>query len=89
VRQKSEAHYVNAARFFTVLFAVLMIIVAGAFAYAKVSIPNLRIIPVVLGIAGFILLIACINFINLSTPNPLTGRKKSGCVKPLDPIVAA
>jgi len=55
VRGKSEAHYVQAARWFTVLFAALMIVIAGAFAYAKVTIPNLRIIPVVLGIAGFIL----------------------------------
>src|SRR5205809_966202 len=53
VRGKSEAHYVQAARWFTVLFAALMIVIAGAFAYAKVTIPNLRIIPVVLGIAGF------------------------------------
>jgi len=52
---KSEAHYVKAARWFTVLFAVLMIVIAGGFAYAKVTNPDLRIIPVVLGIAGFIL----------------------------------
>src|SRR6266403_863610 len=37
------------------LFSVLMIVIAGAFAYAKVTHPDLRIIPVVLGIAGFIL----------------------------------
>jgi len=55
VRGKSEAHYVKAARWFTVLFAVLMIVIAGGFAYAKVTNPDLRIIPVVLGIAGFIL----------------------------------
>ena len=48
-------HYVRAARWFTVLFAVLMIVVAGGFAYAKVTNPDVRIIPVVLGIAGFIL----------------------------------
>src|SRR6266403_4367174 len=54
-RAKSEAHYVKAARWFTVLFAGLMIVIAGAFAYAKVTHPDLRIIPVVLGIAGFIL----------------------------------
>src|SRR5439155_1552358 len=35
--------------------AALMIVIAGAFAYAKVTHPDLRIIPVVLGIAGFIL----------------------------------
>ena len=43
------------ARGFTVLFAVLMVAIAGAFAYAKVTTPDVRIIPVVLGIAGFIL----------------------------------
>jgi Na+/proline symporter len=55
VRGRSEEHYVKAARWFTVLFAGLMIAIAGAFAYAKVTQPDLRIIPVVLGIAGFIL----------------------------------
>src|SRR5712671_4055058 len=55
VRGRTEAHYVKAARWFTVLFAVLMVVIAGAFAYAKVTHPDLRIIPVVLGIAGFIL----------------------------------
>jgi Na+/proline symporter len=55
VRGRSEAHYVRAARWFTVLFAVLMIVIAGAFAHAKVTNPDVRIIPVVLGIAGFIL----------------------------------
>jgi solute:Na+ symporter, SSS family len=55
VRGKPEAHYVTAARWFTVLFAALMVVIAGAFAYAKVTHPDLRIIPVVLGIAGFIL----------------------------------
>jgi SSS family transporter len=55
VRGRSEAHYVTAARWFTVLFAALMVVIAGAFAYAKVTHPDLRIIPVVLGIAGFIL----------------------------------
>ena len=55
VRGKPAAHYVRAARWFTVLFAVLMILIAGGFAHAKVTHPDLRIIPVVLGIAGFIL----------------------------------
>jgi Na+/proline symporter len=32
-----------------------MIVIAGGFAHAKVMTPDLRIIPVVLGIAGFIL----------------------------------
>jgi SSS family solute:Na+ symporter len=52
---RSGTHYVRAARWFTVAFAGLMIVIAGGFAYAKVSNPGLRIIPVVLGIAGFIL----------------------------------
>ena len=52
VRGRSEAHHVAAARWFTVVFAVLMIVIAGAFAYAKVTHPDVRIIPVVLGIAG-------------------------------------
>jgi SSS family transporter len=55
VRGKGEHHYVGAARWFTVIFAALMIVIAGGFAYAKVTDPNVRIIPVVLGIAGFIL----------------------------------
>jgi SSS family transporter len=54
-RRRSEAHHVAAARWFTVLFAVLMILIACGFAWAKVHNPNVRIIPVVLGIAGFIL----------------------------------
>jgi solute:Na+ symporter, SSS family len=55
VRGRGPMHYVRAARWFTVLFAVLMVVVAGGFAYAKVTMPDVRIIPVVLGIAGFIL----------------------------------
>lgn len=55
VRGKEEHHYVGAARWFTVLFAVLMIGIAGGFAYAKVKDPDIRIIPVVLGIANYIL----------------------------------
>ncbi len=52
---RGEEHYVAVARFFTALFSVLMIMVAVGFAYAKVTSPDVRIIPVVLGIAGFIL----------------------------------
>jgi len=55
IRGKSAAHYVQAARGFTVLFAAVMIVIAGGFAQAKVTNPDMRIIPVVLGIAGFIL----------------------------------
>ena len=50
-----ESQYVRAARGFTLLFAGLMVLIAVAFAKAKVTDPNIRIIPVVLGIAGFIL----------------------------------
>jgi len=52
---RAEHHYVNAARAFTAVFAALMILIAAAFAYAIVKDPTVRIIPVVLGIAGFIL----------------------------------
>src|SRR4026208_2238404 len=55
VRGRCEAHSGAAARRSTVLFAAVMVVIAGAFAYAKVTHPDLRIIPVVLGIAGFIL----------------------------------
>jgi SSS family transporter len=48
-------HYVAVARLCTALFAILMIAVAGAFAYAIVHHPRLGIIPVVLGVAGLIL----------------------------------
>jgi Na+/proline symporter len=54
-RHKSGEHHVAAARVFTAIFAFLMIVIASIFAYAKVKDPNVRIIPVVLGIAGFIL----------------------------------
>ena len=52
--QYSDEKVMAGARFFTVVFAVLMVIVAGAFAYMKVKNPDIRIIPVVLGIAGYI-----------------------------------
>jgi solute:Na+ symporter, SSS family len=54
-RHRGDRHHVAAARFFTSVFALLMILIAGAFAYAKVTNPDVRIIPVVLGIASFIL----------------------------------
>lgn len=50
-----EAAIVRAARGFTILFAVLMMVVAAWFAHLKLVDPNIGIIPVVLGIAGFIL----------------------------------
>lgn len=54
-RGQGDATALGAARVFTVVFAVLMILVAAAFAYVKVQNPKLGIIPVVLGIAGYIL----------------------------------
>ncbi len=52
---RDDEHYVTAAKWSTVVFATLMVIVAGGFAYTKVTDPSARIIPVVLGIAGYIL----------------------------------
>ena len=52
--QYSDEKVMAGARFFTVVFAVLMVLVAGVFAYMKVKHPETRIIPVVLGIAGYI-----------------------------------
>ena len=49
-----DTKVMQAAQGFTVLFAVLMVLVAGVFAYLKVSDPTIRIIPVVLGIASYI-----------------------------------
>jgi SSS family transporter len=54
-KNRDAHHHVTAARWFTALFALFMILIAGVFAYAKVTNPSVRIIPVVLGIAGFIL----------------------------------
>lgn len=52
---RSERHYVTAARVFTAMFALLMILVASLTAYAKVTRPDFRIIPVVIGVAGLFL----------------------------------
>jgi SSS family transporter len=54
-KRKSEHHHVTAARIFTAIFAVFMILIAVAFAYVSVVDPNVRIIPVVLGVAGLLL----------------------------------
>src|SRR5688572_20567784 len=54
-RHRDERNHVAAARWFTAVFALFMIVVASIFAYAKVTNPDVRIIPVVLGIASFIL----------------------------------
>jgi SSS family transporter len=50
----TEEKGLTGARLFTALFAVLMIVIAGVFAYMKVHNPDIRIIPVVLGIASYI-----------------------------------
>lgn len=54
-RHRSGEHHVVAARFFTGVFAVLMIVIAVAFAYLNVNDPKLTILPVALGIANYIL----------------------------------
>jgi SSS family transporter len=54
-RNRSEHHHVTAARVFTAFFAILMIVIAVAFAYVSVVNPSVRIIPVVLGVAGLFL----------------------------------
>jgi solute:Na+ symporter, SSS family len=54
-RSRDEAHHVAAARLFTTIFALLMIVIACAFAYVTLVNPNVRIIPVVIGIAGLFL----------------------------------
>ena len=38
-KESDAHHHVAAARWFTVLFAILMILIAGVFAYAKVTNP--------------------------------------------------
>ena len=52
---RSEHHYVSAARFLTAIFAILMIAIAVGSAYVKVTNPDFRIIPFVIGIAGLFL----------------------------------
>ncbi|MEP0847631.1 MAG: sodium/solute symporter [Phycisphaerae bacterium] len=54
-RGRSGRHHVVAARVFTGVFAALMVGIATAFAYVNVRNPQLTIIPVALGIAGYIL----------------------------------
>lgn len=54
-RNSSDAHHVTAARVFTGLFAFLMIAVAVFAAYVNVKDPNIGIIPMALGVAGFVL----------------------------------
>jgi SSS family solute:Na+ symporter len=54
-RRRGGSHDVAAARLFTGVFAVLMVVIAVAFAYVNVRNPRITIIPVALGIAGYIL----------------------------------
>lgn len=53
--KRDQGHYVLAARIFTAVFAALMILIAVGFAYINVKNPKITIIPVALGIAGYIL----------------------------------
>ncbi|MCX7019648.1 MAG: sodium/solute symporter [bacterium] len=54
-RDASERRHVLAARFFTALFTVLMILIAVGSTYVKIKNPDFRIIPFVIGIAGLFL----------------------------------
>jgi Na+/proline symporter len=49
----TDAQSLRAVRWATIWFSVLMIIVASATAYLVIVHPNLRIIPIVLGIFGY------------------------------------
>ena len=49
----SEAQSLRAVRWATVLFAILMIVVASATSYCVIVLPNVRIIPIALGIFGY------------------------------------
>jgi SSS family solute:Na+ symporter len=53
--RRSDSHYVRAARFFTALFAALMIGIAVACAVVNVKFPHMTIIPIALGVAGYVL----------------------------------
>jgi len=52
-KEATDKHYVFTARIFTVIFAVLMIIVATLAAYSILHNPKLTIIPIALGIIGY------------------------------------
>lgn len=54
-KNQDDKHYMKAARYFTVVFAVIMIFVASMTAYINVVHPQIRLIPVVLGVAGLFL----------------------------------
>ena len=51
-RHKSQSTHIGAARWFTALFCVLMIVIASFTAYMNVRDPNQRLIPIALGVAG-------------------------------------
>ncbi|MCX7963908.1 MAG: sodium:solute symporter [Candidatus Sumerlaea chitinivorans] len=51
-RKVSERHQITAARIFTILFALLMVIIATFTAYNNVVNPDSRLIPIALGVAG-------------------------------------
>jgi SSS family transporter len=52
-KEGDDKHYVTAARVFTGVFAILMIIVASLAAYSVLHNPKLTIIPIALGIIGY------------------------------------
>lgn len=52
-KNATDKHYVFAARVFTFVFAILMIIVASLSAYSVLHNPKLTIIPIALGILGY------------------------------------
>src|SRR2546422_28733 len=52
-RQASSADSLRAVRWATIGFAVLMIVVASTTSYFVIVLPNVRIIPIVLGIYGY------------------------------------
>jgi SSS family transporter len=52
-RNAADRHYVSAARVFTFMFAILMIVVASLSAYSVLHDPKLTIIPLALGIIGY------------------------------------
>jgi Na+/proline symporter len=54
-RHRDDGHHVSAARVFTGLFAVLMVLVAVGAAYLNVKDPDMGIIPLALGVAGFVM----------------------------------
>ncbi len=54
-RNREEGHYVNAARVFTGMFSLLMVLAAVGTAYVNVKDPTLTIIPLALGIPGWFL----------------------------------